>query len=276
MTRSVRVHLLPQLFDPAEIAGGVAVIVDILRASTTITHALANGANNVIPCGSVDDALALRQSTGAATLLGGERGGIKIDGFDFGNSPADYSTAAVSGKTIGFTTTNGTRALLASQQASEIVIGCFANLTAVLEHVTARSETLHIVCAGTDGAITGEDVLFAGAMVSRLHEAQVSFCDSAVIALNHWKSETAEGRSSDVETAMLSSQGGRNLVRLGYNKDIHTASQIDSVPVVGIMEAEGIRLQRSANQISALPKSTEQISTGELNCYHETRPKKET
>lgn len=246
MNRSVRVHLLPQLFEPSDVAGGIAVIVDILRASTTITHALANGARCVIPCGAVEDALAVRQSSGGTTLLGGERGGIKIDGFDFGNSPDDYSSTAVSGKTIGFTTTNGTRALLASQQASEIIIGCFANLSAVLQHVAERSETLHIVCAGTDGAITAEDVLFAGAMVAELQAAQISCCDSAVIAMNHWKSAAAGGQSADVETAMKNSQGGRNLIRLGYDKDIHTASQIDSVPFVGVMEVDRIRIRPSA------------------------------
>lgn len=245
MTRSVRVHLLPALFQPNEVAGGIAVIVDILRASTTITHALANGADRVVPCGAVEDTFKLRQTTNGAALLGGERGGIKIDGFDFGNSPDDYSKAAVDGKTIGFTTTNGTKALLASQQASEIVIGCFANLSAVVNHVSQSTDDLHIVCAGTDGAITGEDVLFAGAMVAALLPSQPSCCDSAMIALNHWNSQAKSGRPADVEAAMLKSQGGRNLVGLGYAKDIGTAAEIDSVPVVGVMGVDGIQLKPS-------------------------------
>ena len=160
-----RVHLLPALFEPADLQGGIAVIVDILRASTTITHALANGAQKVIPCRSIDDAQALRTSPDDGVLLGGERGGIRIDGFDLSNSPDDYSNAVVAGKTIGFTTTNGTKALLRSEKAQKIIIGSFANFSKVLDRIVDSGKPIHIVCAGTNGAITGEDVLFAGAVV---------------------------------------------------------------------------------------------------------------
>ena len=113
MSRTIAVHLLPQLFEPPEIAGGIAVVVDVLRASTTISYALQNGADGVVVCGSVDDAKKLRgQMSAESCLLGGERGGVKIDGFDLSNSPDDYSPDVVAGVTIGFTTTNGTNAVL--------------------------------------------------------------------------------------------------------------------------------------------------------------------
>ena len=99
MPRPLNVHLLPALFSPEDVAGGIVVIVDILRASTTMTTALQNGAAGVIPCLHIDEALALRErDDDYEYLLGGERGGLKIEGFDFGNSPASYSPDVVTGR----------------------------------------------------------------------------------------------------------------------------------------------------------------------------------
>lgn len=243
MTRSIHVHLLPSLFEPSDVHGGAAIIVDILRASTTITHALANGAAGVAPCGAVDDALAIRDnSEPGQCLLGGERGGIKIDGFDLSNSPEDYLSNVVGGKLIGFTTTNGTKALLRSSQADEILIGAFVNFSAVLQRLTAQAKPIHIVCAGTDGVVTGEDVLFAGAFVSAMRsmESECQFNDAAVIAENHWLQECDALTSAKVEPALRRAQGGRNLIRLGYDKDIATSSLVDSVPVVGIVDDDNV------------------------------------
>ena len=239
MARLLSVHLLPVLFEPADVKGGVAVIVDILRASTTITYALANGADKVIPCASVKDALQLRNaSTSDACLLGGERGGVRIDGFDLSNSPDDYSPEAVGGKTIGFTTTNGTKALLRAEQAEGILVGAFVNFTPLLEQLLARPNPLHIVCAGTDGVITGEDVLFAGALVAaiRQQEPDIELTDAATLACNHWLTECGELSLQRIEPALRRSQGGRNLIRLGYDKDITTAASVNSVAVVGIVD----------------------------------------
>ena len=135
----ISVHPLPSLFEPDDVVGGVAVVVDILRATTTITHALANGADQVIPCGTVEQALEVRSDRPSGTcLLGGERGGLRIDGFDLSNSPDDYGPNAVRGKTIGFTTTNGTRALIRAEKADHVLIGAFVNLSAVAEWLQPR------------------------------------------------------------------------------------------------------------------------------------------
>lgn len=233
MSGFCRVHLLPALFEPAELRGGIAVIVDILRASTTITHALTNGAQKVIPCLSIDDALALRTSQGDEVLLGGERGGIRIDGFDLSNSPDDYSNSVVARKAIGFTTTNGTKALLRSEQAQEIIIGSFANFSKVLERVVDSGRPIHVVCAGTNDAVTGEDVLFAGAVVHQLLERNYDCCDSAQIAHSYWKLTVGSHDNQAIEEAIRSAQGGKNLIALGYEKDITTASQVDSVSTLG-------------------------------------------
>lgn len=242
MPRSLSVHFLPALFQPDEVRGGTVVVVDILRASTTISHALANGAHAIVPCGSVDEALQIRtQYPSGMSLLGGERSGVKIDGFDLSNSPDDYGRSIVADKVIGFTTTNGTKALLRSEQADAVMIGAFVNITRVWHRLLADSRPVHIVCAGTDGCITGEDVLFAGALAHRLTDsATAAFAvdDSCQIAIDHWLCHCGTGDSAAVEAALKQSRGGQNLLRLGYDHDITTAAAIDSVAALGILNPE--------------------------------------
>jgi len=248
MARQIFVHLLPTLFEPEHVRG-VAVIVDILRASTTISHALANGAAGIIPCLTVDDALSVRQEYGSDNcLIGGERGGVKIDGFDLSNSPDDYSTDVVSGKTIGFTTTNGTKALLRCDNADSILIGAFVNFSAVLHQAVSQQQPLHIVCAGTNGAVTGEDVLFAGALAHAVRNAKPDseFNDQASVAEGYWLTECGGLDDRKIESAMRRAQGGRNLMRLGYEKDIATAAACDSVSHVGVVDSNGLICCRSA------------------------------
>src|SRR5262245_54256218 len=111
--RDVYVHLLPQLAPAGSLSGSLAVVVDVLRASTTIIHALAAGCTCVRPCAEIDEARKLADSMRAGkVLLGGERGGMPIDGFDRGNSPREYSAKNCKGTTLVLTTTNGVRALL--------------------------------------------------------------------------------------------------------------------------------------------------------------------
>lgn len=239
MPQEIHVHLLPSLFTPEQLTGATAVVVDILRASTTISFALANGARQVIPCGSVEDALQLRNRSESETfLLGGERGGVQIEGFDLSNSPDDYSPQIVRDRTIGFTTTNGTRALLRSEQASTIFIGAFVNFSALVSQLTGMSAPVHIVCAGTNEAITGEDVLFAGALSLKLCEftTDAVLSDATTLAINHWQQECDRLSSDTVEASLRRSQGGRNLIRLSYDKDITTAATLDAVQTVGIVD----------------------------------------
>ncbi|NJN83930.1 MAG: 2-phosphosulfolactate phosphatase, partial [Caldilineaceae bacterium] len=165
MTQLLNVHLLPSLMEASSLQGSTAVIIDILRASSTMITALDHGALQVIPCGTPDAARRVRDELGAdAVLLGGERGGVRIEGFDCGNSPLEYPASRVAGKTIAFTTTNGTHALLQAAAANQILIGAFMNRTAVVDRLHAEHLPIHLICAGTDGEITGEDVLFAGAI----------------------------------------------------------------------------------------------------------------
>ena len=150
---------LPASFEPEQLRGGVAVVIDVLRASTTIVHALEAGARDVIPCLEVDDARAAASKLAPGeVVLGGERGGVLIEGFDYGNSPLEYTPDRVAGKTVVFTTTNGTRAVLQSRLADRVVIGAFANVGAVAGQLAGR-QRIHLVCAGTRGEYGRDDVL---------------------------------------------------------------------------------------------------------------------
>ncbi|MEP3481238.1 MAG: 2-phosphosulfolactate phosphatase [Fuerstiella sp.] len=251
MSRSLNVHLLPAVFSPDVVAGGIVVMVDILRASTTMTVALANGASGVVPCLHVDDAFALRDSKpNGKCLLGGERGGVKIDGFDFGNSPRDYSPEVVAGKVLAFTTTNGTRALHHSRQAAEILIGCFLNLTSVVHYLQQQSTDIHIVCAGTNGEITSEDVLFGGCLADMLMSCSAEnfqCSDSTRLAMDHWQAHCGDLQVERLHQAIRGSQGGKNLIVLGYDEDIRFVSQIDSVQALAKLSEDGtLRLVSTA------------------------------
>lgn len=213
------------------------MVVDVLRASTTICHALAAGAVRVKPVGEVEEARTARERD-PAVVLGGERGGRPIDGFDLGNTPTDYTADSVGGRTVVFTTTNGTRALLHAREAGRVVVGCFANLTAVVDHVRNRDEPIHVLCAGTDGEVTLEDCLFAGAVVNGLLESEEPVelrNDSARLVLGAYRAVIADGRSA-VHSAIAESLGGRNLTALGLEADIATAARVDTMSIVPVFD----------------------------------------
>jgi 2-phosphosulfolactate phosphatase len=230
--QTVRIYPLPAQIEPGDRAGGVAVVIDVLRASTTIIVALANGAARMIPCGDVETArrLAAEDSSGN-TLCGGERGGVKIEGFDLDNSPASYVRDRIAGKTVAFTTTNGTAALLRTDGAARVLIAAFVNRQAVVETLHADGRPVHLICAGTDGRLTSEDLLGAAAIaagLARFDDVEM-WDESTKGAAENWP----EGISSKLLIDSLRrSSGGRNLVELGFDQDIVRAAEVDSISVV--------------------------------------------
>ncbi len=136
---TVFVHLLPSLIPPGSLPGAMVVVVDVLRTTTVMVHALAAGCQAVIPCGEIDEAKSVASRLPAGTaLLAGERLGLPIPGFALGNSPADFTAEACAGKTLVMTTTNGTRAILSSLEARRVYIASFANLTATVDAMVVK------------------------------------------------------------------------------------------------------------------------------------------
>lgn len=219
-------------------AGGVAVVIDVLRASTTMIMALAHGANGVVPVADVDEARRRAAGLGAVALLGGERGGLRIAGFDLGNSPREYTADRVTGRTVVITTTNGTAALHASRAAREIMVGAIVNRTAVaaaVRRLAGERGVVHLVCAGTDGEVSAEDVLAAGAILAAAAADRRGdeLDDVAQAAVASYRCVEARG---DIPAALVTefrrAPGGANLVDLGMEADLPAAAAIDSYTVV--------------------------------------------
>ncbi len=227
--RFVSVHLLPELVEPQQLAGKTAVVIDVLRATTTVVHALAAGAREVLPCLEIADARA-RAAGIENPLLGGERGGLRIEGFQLGNSPAEYNERAVRDRTVIFTTTNGTRAMLRCKLAKRVLLAAFVNLSAICRELAGESE-IEIVCAGTDGHVTREDTLLAGAIVddlSRLTGVELKTNDQADIAADAWRTAVSQMTGTSLLGQTLrATLGGRNLIEIGHENDIDLAAQID-------------------------------------------------
>ncbi len=249
MNRSVTVHWLPTMFSLEDLRGGVAVVIDVLRASTTIAQALAAGAEAVMPFGEVADAKAYAANLPPGSfLLGGERGGVRIEGFDLGNSPLEYTPDMVSGRTVLFTTTNGTKALKQCELAERIVIGSFANMDAIAKEVGETSLPVHLVCAGTEGAMSAEDVLCAGGLISDLQRLRgrkiLTDNDANRLAFELYVSHS-ESEASFLE-ALRESAGGRNLGALGYEADIKWAAKRNRFQIVPEYNRETGRIEASA------------------------------
>jgi 2-phosphosulfolactate phosphatase len=241
--RDVQVHLLPDLAPSGRLAGGLAVVIDVLRSTTTMIHALGAGCTAVRPCLEVEEARELAGTMRAGrVLLGGERGGLPPPGFDLGNSPGEYTAKRCCGTTLVLTTTNGTRACFRAKEAERILIAGFVNYSAVCEQLRADHRPVHMICAGTDGEISLEDTLLAGALVDFLCEvSEVRLNDSARLA---W--DCFENHGQVLEGALQISNGGLNLQRLGLAEDIQAAAQVDQFNLVPELRQDPFRIEVGA------------------------------
>ncbi len=237
MQREIQVVFIPQLLQPQQLANGTTVVVDVLRATTTIIAAIANGARQVIPAGTIPAALELRNTRQKTLVLGGERGGVIIPGFDHGNSPLEFTPEVIADRTLVLCTTNGTVAMEHCRDCPKILIGAFVNLSAIATHL-AESHHQQILCSGTNGVITSEDVLFAGALTEKLIAADpnATLNDQAQIALGWWRDATQTMENgTPLHLLLAQGAGGRNLMKLGYHQDIQFCARIDyftHVPVL--------------------------------------------
>ncbi len=239
MPALLHAHFLPQLVDPAQLRDAAVVVIDVLRASTVICHALSAGAREVVPCLEIDDArIAAAALPPGSVVLGGERGGLPIDGFDLGNSPGEYTRATVAGRTIVLTTTNGTRALQHARLARQVWIAALVNLGAAGRalRVHAADLDVHLLCAGTCGQITAEDVLAAGGLADRLLQEPDLWRpgnDQLRIAVALWRSLGTVAMQPGALARYLrdNTQGGRNVAALGLSADLDAAAAVDTLDV---------------------------------------------
>lgn len=236
----ISVHLRPDWIPPGALRGGVAVVIDVLRASTVMIQALAAGCTTIRPCLEIDEARRTAAAFPAGTaLLAGERRGSPIEGFDLGNSPSEFTPEQCRGRTLIMTTSNGTRALLACLEADRILIGAFTNRQAVLDALQREERPIHLVASGTDHSVSLEDTLLAGALAEALtqDDAPEWLDDSAQLAVSAWQhgrraASAREGSPRAIDPSRLArvlarGRGGRRLTDIGFAADIVDAAKID-------------------------------------------------
>ena len=227
--QELRVHNLPSQIAEAELSGRTVVVIDLLRASSTICQALAAGATEVVPFLEVEDAVAAAADDRAKVILGGERGGLRIDRFDLGNSPSEYTQDTVGGKRVFLTTTNGTRALHHARLARRVLVGSLLNLSALVESLREEPR-VDIICAGTQGVESREDILAAGAIVEQLvarDRGAWQLDEAATVALAEWRC-----RGEDLAVELRSTPGGANLLSIGMDRDLVDCARVDALRIV--------------------------------------------
>lgn len=232
--------------ETGDAAGTTAVVVDVIRATSTIVEALANGARAIYPTVSTEDAIRLANSLGREdTLLCGERKGLKVEGFDLGNSPREYTPERVEGKRLVMSTTNGTRAFVAAQGAREVVSGSFLNLSSVIRHVSRVPGDLMIICAGREGRFSLDDALCAGMLLRAViegpggEEATLNDASRAALSLAH-------GFQLDTEL-LRRTAAGRALVEVGLGDDLPICAQRDRHDLVPVMSDRMIHVPRNGS-----------------------------
>jgi 2-phosphosulfolactate phosphatase len=233
-------------FDDLQLRDKNVVVLDVLRASSTITVALNNGAREIIPVASIESAVKISGSLfGEVTLRGGERNGKIIEGFNLGNSPLEYSEAAVKGKSIIYCTTNGSVAMAKSRYARMLIVGSFLNLTTMVDFIREEKKDFLFICAGrlnSIGYFSLEDAVCAGMMIQKLMKdgsLELNLSDSAKAAHALYKSF---GRS--ILKMLKTSEHGKYLSEIGFADDLKICAAVDSVPVLPVQIENKIKLKK--------------------------------
>ncbi|CAN5481545.1 2-phosphosulfolactate phosphatase [soil metagenome] len=238
---TVEVYLTARAFGEDDLKGKTALVVDVLRASTTIVTALNNGARAIVPVADMAEAGKMAANLDPDSLiLAGERGGVRIEGYHAGNSPAEFTEEAVRDKTIILNTTNGTLALHGARNAAKLAIGSFPNATRAAEFL-AESDDVVIICGGSDGRIALEDVLCAGFMVHYLTQNRnlSSLSDAAQMTLTQYRADARR-----IPQAVRKADHARRLIGLGFDNDITDCVQLDTIPVLPIFKESRLVLER--------------------------------
>ena len=217
---------------PDRLAGATALVIDVLRASTSIVTALANGADSIIPVESVEDARARKAALGPDAILAGERHGDPPEGFDLGNSPLEFTAARVQGRTIVITTSNGTRALTAARGASAVGVAAMINATAAAAWACGRGRDIVLVCSGELGAPSLEDQACAGVLVARLAaEAPSATLTQAAVEAQ----ALGQRYAKDLERLARDAPHARKLASKGRQADVSLCLALDTSTVVPVL-----------------------------------------
>jgi 2-phosphosulfolactate phosphatase len=223
----VGVCISPALIDQFELDNAIVVVIDVLRATTSMCVAFGHGVRSMIPVLTTEEGLEYKRQ---GFLTAGERDGEQVEGFDFGNSPFSFMGEEIRGKDIVMTTTNGTKAIKAAValNAMEVVVGAFPNLTVLCNYLIQRNENVVLVCSAWKDKPNLEDTIFAGAMVNRLRPYFRMFEDTTLIAETLYRAANRRKRYF----LRSSSHFNRLFHKLQIQKDVKYALRRDTHPVI--------------------------------------------
>lgn len=236
----INVLYTPLSADELYFTGKTTVVIDVLRATTTIITALQNGAKEIVPVATVEFAVKVSGGMfGGQTLLGGERNTKKIEGFALGNSPLEYSADIVTGKSVVLYTTNGTKALVKAKFSADLFACSFANVSALARHLSLQNKDVEILCAGRSNNFSLEDTVCAGKLISEIEKlnADISLSDSARASISLSKSF---GKS--ILKMLKETEHGKILIENGFEEDLKYCSKLNSAEAIPYFSGNALKL----------------------------------
>jgi 2-phosphosulfolactate phosphatase len=234
MKKTLDVCFSPALYHLYDVSGCIVVVIDVLRATSSMCVAFHHGVRSIVPVESVEDSLAYRKQ---GYLVGAERKGEMVAGFDLGNSPFSYMNDSIRDRNIALTTTNGTQAIHAAHGARQIVIGSFLNISALCNWLLTQNDNVVLLCSGWKNAFNFEDTLFAGAVVKRLLSsyALTDHRDSALAAMNLY-----ELAKDDLYGFLERSSHRKRLEKLHIDDDIAFCLKEDYTDAIPVLKGNAI------------------------------------
>ncbi len=234
----MRIHTLlsPLNVDELYFTDKTAVVIDVLRTTTVITTALLNGAKEITPVNSIE--FAMKISGGGHVLLGGERNTKMIEGFNLGNSPIEYSSENVEGKSIIHFTTNGSGSIVRTKFAENTFIGCFNNLQGLAEHLLSLNKDIEILCSGSHGMFCLEDTVCAGKLIRKIQKlnGSIELSDASKASL-----ELNASFGKNIHEMLTESEHGKMLIENGFEDDIRYCSELDVTDLVPVFQSGVIK-----------------------------------
>ncbi|MDX2286417.1 MAG: 2-phosphosulfolactate phosphatase [Bacteroidia bacterium] len=225
----IHVCLTPALIDQFDVSEAIVVVIDVLRATTTMCVAFDHGVDHMVPLEHIEECKPFRDK---GYLIAGERLGEQLQDFDFGNSPFSFTREKVEGKKIAITTTNGTRAIRAAQErhAREIVVGAFPNISILSDWLIAQNQHVCLLCSGWKDHVNLEDTIFAGAVARKLRNDFYGFQDTTLMAESLFQAANHRKRYF-----MRNSSHYHRLIHLNLQEEVKYAMRRDTHPSLPMM-----------------------------------------
>jgi 2-phosphosulfolactate phosphatase len=243
----INVIFSPISVDELYFTGRTTVVIDVLRASSTIVAALQNGAKEVVPVATVEFAVKVTGGMfGGQTLLGGERNTKKIEGFALGNSPLEYTPDVIGGKTIILYTTNGSKAVVKAKFSENLFVCSFLNIEAIAKHLVKLNKDFEILCAGKNNNYSMEDTICAGKLVS-----EITRLNDKVIISDSAKASVALDKSfgKNIPKMLTESEHGKFLIENGFEEDLQYCSMLNHNPAIPYFSANVLKLLKDEEPV---------------------------